>query len=409
MKVSKLLTLLCLLCNFSLYASESHSLEDYLSKYKKEQFKYDYKKNEEESAKLHDSWIAPIELSTSYVKSNPYKNEQTNKSAAIKINQPIFQSGGIYYGVKFATASKKYNDYSIDVAKRKMIKDTISILMQIKQSELGEKSQKLQIKNADIDMQQKQEQYLNGQLDSGFLDTAILQRNNIIEALYDIQTSKERLISKFRTLSDLAYNSVTIPHLELIDSGSFLQYNIELSKSRAEIEKNRYKKNITIAKYLPKINFTAGYNWQKSENQSFQIGNNIVDTSNELKYYDYGVRASIALDINSFRDIESAKIDYLKSEVSIKDTKRAQEALFEQVMQNIKNLDKKILLSYENQKIYKRLQVETQELYHAGYKTIYDVDTLKNSYNIQNIKTKIYELDKQLELLNLYEMYIDAK
>lgn len=407
MKVLKLSTLLCLLCSSYLIAKESDSFGNYISEYKQEQFHYDYKKNEAESSKLHDSWIAPIKFSSSYTKSNPYTNVQTNKSANVKISQPIFQSGGIYYGIKFASASKKYNDYSIDVAKRKMIKDAIVILMQIKQSELKEKSQELQIENSQMNLEQKREQYLSGQLDSGFLESAILQRNDVIEALYDIQTNKERLVSRFKTLSDADYKSAKIPYLELISSSAFLANNIQISKSRAEIEKNRYKKNVTIAKYLPKINFTAGYNWQKSENQNFQIGSNIVDISTELKYYDYGLQASIALDINTFRDIESAKIDYLKSEVSLKDKERELIALFEQVMQNIDNFEKKIGLSAENQTIYIKLLHETKELYAGGYKTEYDVKTLKNSLEIQRFKTQIYELDKQLELLNLYEMYVN--
>ena len=42
------------------------------------------------------------------------------------MDQPVFQSGGIYYGIKYAEASRIYSDYSIDVAKRKLVKDAIS-------------------------------------------------------------------------------------------------------------------------------------------------------------------------------------------------------------------------------------------------------------------------------------------
>jgi len=405
MKVLKLSLLLALTYSTALFANENNaSLDSYISEYKKEQFGYDYEKNEAESSKLRDSWIAPLLLNYSYSRSKPFEDEQINQNAAIKMDQPIFQSGGIYYGIKFANASKKYSDYTIDVAKRKMIKETVSILMQIKQTTLKEKAQKLQIENAEINLAQKKEQYLSGQLDSGFLDNAIIQRNIVIQALYDIQTIKEKLITEFSTLSDLDYKSAPIPHLEYISSEDFIKHNIVLKQNAAKIEKDDYFKNVTTAKYLPKISFTAGYNWSQSE-QQFAAGQRPF--KNDLSYYDYGVRASMPLDINTFRDIESVKVDYLKSKVVQKDKQRELQALFEQVLHNIENYDKKINLSNENIEIYTKLLDDTKELFRTGYKTEYDVNTLQNSVKIQQINSQLFEIDKQRALLDLYEMYVN--
>ncbi|ADN09416.1 TolC family protein [Sulfurimonas autotrophica] len=410
MKALALLTLLCLSFSSTLFADEHNStLGKFISSYKQLQFQYDYEKNDAQSSKLRDSWIAPIQINYSYSKSNPYNTKQSNQSAAIRINQPIFQSGGIYYGIKFANASKYYTNYSIDVAKRKMIKDTIATLMQIKQTQLKEEKQELQIKNAQINLEQKKEEYFSGQLDSGFLDDAIIQKNVAVSALYDIQTAKEKLISSFHALSDLDYKKVNIPHLDYLNNEEFLKHNIVLQMNKAQIEKNRYNKDVTIAKYLPRVNLTAGYNWKLTTNQAFQVGSTVVSNSNELDYYDYGVSASIPLDINTFRDIESAKVDYLKAKVVQKDKQRELNSLYEQVMHNIENFNKKISLSNENIALYAKLLNDTKELFKAGYKTEYDVKTLENSLQIQNIDTKIYEIDKQLELLNLYEMYVNGE
>jgi len=409
MKGLNLLLLLSLSSSTIVLANENNtSLDGFISDYKNRQFEYDYEKSEAESSKLRDSWIAPLRLNYNYSKSNPYSSEQLNESAAIRMDQPIFQSGGIYYGIRFADASKLYNDVSIDVAKRRMIKDAISILMQIKQSSLRIKKQKLQIKNSDINLLQKKEQYLNGQLDSGFLDNAIIQKNIVVEALYDIQTNKEKLINRFAALSDLDYKSVALLHLDMISKEEFLHHNTYLKQSEYEIERNRYAKDVRIAKYLPKLNVTAGYNWQKTSNQVFQVGNTFVNNSNELDYYDYGFKVSLPIDVNTFKDIESAKVDYLKSQVVKKDRERELNALYDQVINNIENFNKKIALSKANKKLYKKLLDDTKKLYASGYKTEYDVRTLTNSLAIQKLDTKIYEIDKQLELLNLYEMYIKA-
>lgn len=404
MKVLNHLIALLVLSSSSLLAKEqSINLDTYISENKKEQFSYDYEKVEAESSKLRDSWIAPLRLNYSYSESNPYDNDQTQQSASIKMDQPIFQSGGIYYGIKFAQASEKYSNLSVDVAKRKLVKDAISLLMQIKQTSLRVKRQELQIKNSEISLEQKKEQYLSGQLDSGFLDNAIIERNFVIQALYDIQTSRERLVSKFQALSDMDYKSAVIPQLELLDEEQFLKYNIILSMSESEIQKSRYNKNVTISKYLPRVSLTAGYNWQESENQKFTPG--MEGVTNKTEYHDYGIKATIPLDINTFRDIESSKVDYLKSKVVREDRVVQLKAIFEQVMQNIGNFEKKKLLSLENKDIYSKLLADTKDLFNSGYKTQYDVDLLSNSVTIQEIDFKIFEIDKQLELLTLYEMY----
>ena len=401
MKVLHLLIALSVLSSNQLLAEDT--LDSYISENKKEQFKYDYEKNDAESSKLRDSWIAPLDLNYNFSKSNPYESKQTQESAGIKMNQKVFASGGIYYGIKYANASKIYADYSIDVAKRKLVKDAISTLMQIKQMDLKVSRQKLQIQNSEISLDQKKEQYLNGQLDSGFLDNAVIERNIVIQSLYDLQTNKQKLISKFNAISDMDYEKAYIPHLKTLSQEEFLKDNIVLGMSQSDIEKNRYFKDVTVAKYLPAVNLTAGYNWQKSKNQTFFAGANQI--SQETDYYNYGFNVRVPLDINTFQDIESSKVSYLKAKVSVQDTKRELRAIFEQVMQNIQNLQKKKQLSQENQSIYEGLLSDTKEMFAAGYKTQYDVTLLQNSVDIQKTDVEIYEIDKQLELLTLYEMY----
>jgi hypothetical protein len=401
MKVLHLLISLSTLCSCALLAQDT--LDNYISDTKKDKFKFDYEKNEAESSKLRDSWISPLDLNYNYSKSNPYDSKQLQESAAIKMSQKIFASGGIYYGIKYAYASKIYSDYSIDVAKRKLVKDAISTLMQIKQMDFKVMKQKLQIQNSEISLNQKKEQYLNGQIDSGFLNNAVIERNVAIQGLYDLQTNKQKLISRFNAISDMDYKQAHIPNLSLLTLEEFLKYNIVLSMSQSDIVKNKFFKDVTVSKYMPSVNFNAGYSWQKSENQTFFAGSNQI--SHETDYYNYGFSVRVPLDINTFRDIESSKVSYLKSKVNIQDSKRELTAIFEQVMQNIKNLQNKKQLSIENKDIYEELLSQTKEMFSAGYRTKYDVTLLQNSVNIQETDVKIFDIDKQLELLTLYEMY----
>ena len=107
MKVLQLSLVLSLVYSFSFASDKIIELDSYISENKTDIFNYDYKKNQEESLILRDSWINPININYSYSKSNPYQKVQLAQNAAIKVDQPIFKGGGIIYGVKFANASKK--------------------------------------------------------------------------------------------------------------------------------------------------------------------------------------------------------------------------------------------------------------------------------------------------------------
>jgi outer membrane protein TolC len=397
--------LLCSILLLGILNAEDLALDPYISGLKHKEFAYDYEKSVLEKKKLRDSWIQPLQLRYSISRSNPYNEQdastQQTQNAAIIMDQPIFKSGGIYYGIKFAQASYEYNKYSIDVAKRKLIKEAVQLLIQIKQNELNLQKQELQIDNSRINLELKREQYLNGQLDSGFLNNAVIEKNKVTQALFDLQTNHERLISQFESISDLDYKDVTAPYFQLVSSEQFLEHNIDIKQLQSEGERNLYNKNVTIAKYLPTVSLTAGYNWDKLENPSF-AGTSVASPP-ETQYYNYGLKATIPIDFNTFRDVESSRVEYLKSLVVIDDKKRELTSLYEQVTQNLNNYDKKIALSEENRALYAKLLDETTQLYTAGYKTTYDVQTLSNSVKIEEVEQRTFELDKQLELLNLYE------
>jgi outer membrane protein TolC len=257
------------------------------------------------------------------------------------------------------------------------------------------------IDNAYINLEQKREQYINGQLDSGFLNNAIIEKNIVTQTLYDLQTAQESLISSFQSISDSDYKTVSIPHLEYLEEEEFLHRNIDIKFYKSTIERDYYQKNMTMAKYYPTISINGAYKWERNEH--FQFGNTGAGYSGETNYYSYGFRASVPLDINTFRDIESARVDYLKSKVKLDDSKRELKALFEKVAHNLDNLDKKIELALENQKLYETLVHDTDILYKSGYKTEYDLENMKNSFEIEKINIQMYYYDKQLELLDLYE------
>jgi hypothetical protein len=65
-------------------------------------------------------------------------------------------------------------------------------------------------------------------------------------------------------------------------------------------------------------------------------------------------------------------------------------------------IDKKIDLTKENIKSYKSLLIQMKELQKEGLKTTDDVLILTNSKNAETLNLKIFSIDRQIELLQLY-------
>lgn len=372
-----------------------------LSALKEEQLELDYRRTQLQSDILRDAWLQPLVVRYSYGKSDQYEGDSTTQTAAVLIDQPIFRSGGIYYGIKFAEASRRATNLSIDAARQKLIKEAAGLLMQIRQSDLRIAKQELLISNAGLNLELKTESYLHGELDSGFLDNAIIEKNLLTLSLFDLQTQKAKQISAYESISDAPYSTTPIPKLRWFEQSFFESEAIDLKLTQSESEKSHWNANMIRAKYLPSISINAAYNWNRLDDAKF--AGMLGSVSVENHYTTYGLTATMPIDFNEFREMESARIETLKSTLQIADKKRELNALYQQVRHNLSNSEKKRALAEENQKLYAKLLADTEELYKAGYKTEYDVKMLSNSHKIQQIEKEIIELDTQLELLNLYE------
>jgi len=389
---------------FSLFLSLSFSslyAEAFLSDIKEESFKLQQERVTVESKKLSSSWIEPIELSASKSYNNQFGADQKNTIYKVSINQPIFKSGGIFFAIKYANAKGRFENFSLKEQRRALIKEAVSLLMKIKRTELQSSRQEFILKNARIDLLRKREQYESGQIDSGFLDNAILAKNSSALALLDIKSAKNDLISAFESISELSWMEVKLPVLSSISEAEFINEHLEVKKAKADVLQNEYYQNVTVAKYLPTFRVNASYNDVNNENFAFGNG---INFSSADSYYQYGVSASWRfLDINILRDIESAKLGYLKAINAQNDLKNRLTKRYIKILNNINIVDEKLKLTLEDKKLYAKLLSDTQELYEAGQKSIYDVQTLENSKKVQELNFNILSLDRQLLLLELYE------
>ena len=376
-----------------------------LSSLKRQSLELQHQKNAADSTQLEFSWINPITLGYYDSRNTQFDHTQKRREFSVTVDQPIFKSGGIWYAVKYAKASRNVGDLTIEAQKRQLIKQVVATLFNFHKNRYQIEKQKLLIENDRIDIQRKKEQYLSGDLDSGFLDQAILKKNQDTLNLYVLQDTRAQLFRQFRDLSDADPETIDLPRFRLLDKERFLKYHIDLRTQEEAIRQKKYFNVMTWARYLPTLSVQASY-VKPYENSYFFTGGNLYDLTDD--YYTYGFRLSMPLDINAFSTVESTKVDYLNAKVQLLDKRREADNAFEAAMKRLKVLDRMIALSKEDEKLYGSLVESTREQVEAGEMTVYDLETMKNSKRIRQLDQKIFDLDKQLVLLDLYEKSYEA-
>ncbi len=395
LNVLKKLFLLCSLVASSLiYADE---LGDILSDNKELIFDYQLESNELESDILSKSWLNPVRVQYNKNFSTQFTDTTVITGGySIIVDQPIFRSGGIYYGIKYSEALRDATRADLQLQKRTMIGDAISILFNLKKTKLEQEKMKYQIKNDVIDIRQKRDSYDAGLLDSSFLDQAILKKSQDETALLEMDLTLMELKQKFALLSDKDPGSLRLPSLKLMSKENYSEANLELKRDRLRAAQSDYNQKVTWAKYLPEVSLQGQYT-DADLNPFFRDNPTIKE-----KYYTYGFTVSMPLDINSFSDIEASKVEKLKAATELLDRKETVDEEYDWIHNSLSILDKKILLAQKDEKVYKSLYRLTKNLADAGEKTSFDAEIMHNSLQIRKIDQKIYQIDKQLQLLKLY-------
>lgn len=389
LKSTKIKLLLCSLISLNAFAYENLD-EEILSDTRKKNFSLSQDKATEDSEKLKKDWINPITYQFTKNLGDDYKNEKS----LISINQPIFQSGGIYQAIKYAKSNYKHSSLEISQQKKLLIRDAIKYLYMIERTNLNIKKAKLTLDNAKIDVTRKKEQVLNGFLDSSFLDNALLDLNTAKHNLVELKYQKKELINSFHNISSKKYTEFSLPEFKLFSEKQYLDNNLELQKTEADIVRKNNYTYVTKAKYMPKVN--VFYNYSKNHFTDGKLG---LDKDND---HAYGLTLSMPFDSRTFNDIESSKIDYLQSKLSLQNKKDDEKTFYKTKLDKISMLEERIQITHEDLALYNSILNIIKEEKEAQLKTQSDLDTLQNSQRIKSVDLKIYEIDKQIELLELY-------
>ena len=190
--------------------------DDLLSALKRESLKLQHEKNAADSGQLEFSWINPVSLSYTDSRNDQFDRTQKRREFVVNVDQPIFKSGGIWAAVKYSKATRKVGDLNVEIQRRQLVKQVVATLFNFRKNRYQIEKQKLLIENDRIDIERKKERYLSGDLDSGFLDQAILKKNRDTLQLYVLQDTTAQLHKQFRDLSDADPATFPLPHFSLM-------------------------------------------------------------------------------------------------------------------------------------------------------------------------------------------------
>ncbi len=389
-KSNKIKLLLCSLIFSNLYAQNETFDEKILSEKRLKNFDLTKEQIKEDSSRLRKDWINPI----TYQFSNNLGEDYKTQRSMISINQPIFQSGGIYEAIKYADNSYKYADLDLAQQKKELIKEALNILFNIEKTNLNIQKAQYTLQNAKIDVNRKKEQVLNGFLDASYLDDTLLTLNTTKHNLVDLKYKKEELINNFNNISSSDYTNFELPTFTIFSEKEFLENNINLKKIEADIDKKGNYSYMTMAKYLPSVN--AYYNYSKYHETDDNIK---LQKENDQTF---GVSVTVPFDSRTFNDVQSKRIDYLKSKLNLENSISDEKTFFKSKLQKLSMLDERLQITKDDLEVYDSILKTINEEKIAQIKTQSDLDTLQNSQKIKSLDLKIYEIDKQLELLEMY-------
>jgi outer membrane protein TolC len=371
----------------------SFALASVLSDTKEKNFKTQEDKIKKDTVVLEKSWLSPATLSLGVTHNKSVNDINSIKAnAQVSWSQDLFRSGGIKYAIEYAKNIGIYNLSTLKQSKLSLIKQAFTLKAEIIRDELSLKQAYLQLKNREIDLKIIKDKYIAGSSDISTLNRALLDRdsqeNTILTLKNSIQTKKFEL-------KKISNKDFEVPNIELISKEEYLKNHIDIKVLKDKSESDYFYEKYLNASYLPKLTFSTSAGYVNNDSDK--------DTSDYDGFeYSLGLTFSMPLDYNRKANLESCKLNYIKSKLDIKDKKEALIQNYDEVVANINSYKSKIEVSNRIKNSYEELLSSTQAQFSAGLKTNLDVESLSNSLEIQKLEIAIQRKNIVIEKIALY-------
>jgi len=398
--LKKLFLLFSLFLSVAIAESE---LSDFLSADKEELLKYQKEQNTVQSNQLEKAWINPITLQYSKNFSTQFGNTINTQQFFVAVDQPIFKMGGIWAAVKYAKALGQANNLEVELQKRQLILQALTILYNLKKSKLQLAKLDYTIQNDNLNIQIQKEQYEQGLSNRTLYDQALLKHNVDMTSKLELDLSITKLENDFSLLSDHDPYSLQLPNFTMLDKARYMDNQLEVQRDSLRVEEKNQNSYMTLTKYLPEVSITGRYTSEDLNPLFATPGSRI-----KQNYYNYGFKVTLPISINSYDDVQSSKIEYLNAKITLDEKRKTVANNYKLAVKRLEIIDKKIALSQEDASHYSSMLTTAKDLEKIGDQTSFDTQMVENNVKVRELDQEIYKIDAQLELLGLYINVADA-
>jgi len=346
------------------------------------------KEIEANSEKLKYDWISPLNLSTSYSKSDTDKDFISDSS--IGLGQDIFRSGGIFYKIDYADIKLQNSLTSLALQNTSLYEELFIGLLKLQKLRLILEQAHYALLNSEIEVFLKTQQYKTGDVDITELNRALREKNTLLKTELTANQAIVESEIELKKLTDMELKSISIPKFTLISKDEYEKsnYNLSIASLSTEVSDKEYK--IIRSNYLPTVSVNGAYGYMDNPNANFSDD-----------YYNVGAVLSMPLDYNYDATLQESKASYMRKKLEIQDTKIDELSFYEAGRSKIKNYEEHSAVTQENIELYIKLIDIVQKALKSGLKTGYDLKTLQNTKMVDELEIEINKINIQIELAQL--------
>lgn len=388
---------LCLILPFLPLSSSGDDHTQLLNHEKQTVLEQQLKIDESEHEKLRTDWIAPINLSAgySYDKTAQGNVHSETENLSASISQDIFRSGGITYQIAYADAKRESASIALLQQIAAYNQQLFTALLNYRKNSLLKEQSMKRLRNKEIEVFIKRHLYDAGKADITELNNALMTQSGELKTLTSLKYALAEQRYEIAKISDIDPDTFELPRFEPIEKDSYVHSGFELQYSQAQssVLKNLY--GVTHSRYLPTLamNASGGY-----RNTRFQG----IAGSYDGHYYDAGIQLTLPLAYNSGAITQEAQATYLKEVSRSQDIQKGLEFTYRQSMDKIESYSENMAITAKNLLLYSDLIAAIRAGVDAGIKTGYDLQMINNSKTIEELESKINDLNIQIELAKLY-------
>ncbi len=350
-----------------------------------------------EHEKLRTSWIAPVNLNATYEydKSALGDYHSDMKRASASVSQDIFRSGGIIYQIQYADAKMQTNSVTLQMQTASLNQQLFTALLNVQKSLLQRDQSRLRLDNEDIAIFIKRHLYEAGKADITELNNELMLKSSELKTYATAQYTIAQQRYEVAKISNIDPEKFPIPRFELIEKEDFLENQFDMRYARSQSDTLQKLYDVTRSNYLPSLAVNGNIGYQSYDPKELS-GSYRGDT------YSAGLSLTIPLVYNASSTIQEAQASYLQEVAATADKRRELESAYRQTIEKIESYREYITITTNNLALYDDLIQATGAGVNAGTKTGYDLQTLKNSKNVEELEIKINEINIQIELAKLH-------